>query len=60
MTDSASKQKAEKRAQQGIECPSCGCRHIPVLYTRHRSRKTVRVRQCRNCGRRVVTYEQVG
>ena len=44
---------------QGIECPRCGCRHLPVLYTRHRNKRTIRFRQCRYCGRRVMTYEEV-
>ena len=45
--------------EQGLECPTCGCRHLPVLYTRHRDKQTIRVRQCRNCGRRIVTRERV-
>jgi transcriptional regulator NrdR family protein len=44
----------------GLECPRCGCRHLPVLYTRQRPKKVVRARQCRHCGRRVVTQETIG
>jgi hypothetical protein len=28
-------------------------------YTRHRNKRTIRVRVCRHCGRRVITTEQV-
>jgi transcriptional regulator NrdR family protein len=45
--------------ERGIECPSCGCRHLYVLYTRHRGRAIVRVRTCRHCSRRIVTHERV-
>lgn len=42
----------------GIECPKCGCRHFRVLYTRPIPKsKIMRKRECRDCGRRVVTYE---
>lgn len=44
---------------EGIRCPSCGCGHLPALYTRHHGNRTVRVRLCRHCGRRVTTTEKV-
>ena len=44
---------------RGIECPSCGCRHLYVLYTRHRAHTIIRARICRYCQRRVVTHERV-
>ena len=44
---------------EGIECPRCGCRHLYVVYTRHHNKKILRVRECRHCGRRIKTYEQV-
>ncbi len=43
---------------RGLECPRCGCRHLYVVYTRQRSKKILRVRECRYCGRRIKTYEQ--
>ena len=44
----------------GITCPTCGCSHLPVVYTRRAPLHRIkRVRQCRNCGRRVVSYEKV-
>jgi transcriptional regulator NrdR family protein len=42
----------------GIECPRCGCRHFRVVYTRPRNNAIVRLRECRHCGRRVLTREQ--
>jgi len=50
----------KKSESQGIECPRCGCRHLYVVYTRPRYKKILRVRECRYCGRRIKTYEQVG
>ncbi len=43
---------------QGLACPTCGCEHLPVLYTRHRLGSVRRVRQCRSCGRRIKTTER--
>lgn len=47
-------------SDEGLQCPKCGCAHIPVLYTRRLpySRK-LRVRECRNCGRLLRTTEAV-
>ncbi len=42
----------------GVECPDCGCRHLPVYYTRARRGFILRIRHCRNCGRRVITRER--
>jgi len=42
----------------GLSCPECGCRHLFVLYTRARGGgRILRRRECRNCGRRISTYE---
>ena len=41
----------------GLECPDCGCAHLPVHYTRKRNGHILRVRLCRHCGRRIVTRE---
>jgi len=44
---------------RGVACSRCGCRHLPVYYTRHRPDGSImRRRQCRNCGRMVTTYEK--
>ena len=42
----------------GLECPKCGCRHLPVWYTRQRPGHILRVRKCRHCGRKVMTRER--
>ena len=44
-------------AQGGLVCRQCGCRHFEVLYTRRRPDSVKRVRQCRSCGKRLVTRE---
>ena len=47
-------------AQGGLVCRQCGCRHFEVLYTRRRPGSIMRVRQCRHCGKRMVTREVPG
>lgn len=48
----------ERNEKRGLECPSCGCGHFHVVYTRRASRQRImRRRECRNCGRRITTYE---
>ena len=58
--DMANKAQDEPIEQpRGVACPRCGCRHLPVYYTRHRPDGSIlRRRQCRNCGRMVTTYEK--
>ncbi len=44
--------------EKGISCTKCGCRDLRVLQTkRHTGGKIMRKRQCRNCGRVLITYE---
>lgn len=44
---------------RGIRCPDCGCRHFEVVYTRPKEgQKIMRRRECRNCKRRLTTYER--
>jgi len=46
---------------RGIRCPSCGCGHFRVVYTRRAwGGRVIRRRECRHCGRRVTTSEQMG
>lgn len=48
------------RQQVGIECPQCGCRHFYTTNTEPlRDGRIRRRKECRNCSRRLVTYEQV-
>lgn len=52
--------KPKPKTKAGIECPQCGCRHFHVLYTRAISgNRILRRRECRYCGRRITTYEQL-
>jgi transcriptional regulator NrdR family protein len=43
----------------GLCCPGCGGKHLPAVYTRQSGKNRVRVRQCRNCGRRIRTTEKI-
>jgi len=56
MNDAAQDPAAEP---EGVKCPSCHCRHLPVKYTRHYGATTVRVRECRHCGREIRTTERI-
>jgi transcriptional regulator NrdR family protein len=49
----------EAKPSLGIECPKCGCRHFRVVYTRPQPKAIIRLRECRHCGRRLLTREQV-
>ena len=43
----------------GINCPRCGCSDLRVYYTRRKPNGTImRSRECRHCGRRIVTRER--
>jgi transcriptional regulator NrdR family protein len=43
----------------GLECPDCGCRDFRTVRTTRKADHVQRVRQCRHCGRRVVTWERI-
>lgn len=45
---------------KGLSCPKCGCRHLLVVYTRQKVGHILRARDCRHCGRRIITREHVG
>lgn len=59
MAERPSHNEAQARnfGEKGIECPDCGCRHLFVRATYNRKETIVRVRICRNCGRRLRTAE---
>lgn len=59
MSTSTSAAPKDNGQAAGLACPNCGCRHLPVVYTRHRHGRTIRVRECRHCQRRIQTYEQI-
>ena len=50
---------ADKNHRQlGIRCPRCGCRHFYTTHTEPVRNNRIRRRKvCRNCDRRIVTYE---
>ena len=53
--------KAEKKADYGLRCRACGCRHFRVVYTRPTwGNRIMRRRECRNCGKRLTTWEEAG
>jgi len=62
MTDNRTKggrAKDETEEKHGLICRNCGCRHFQVIYTRRTSKNRIlRRRECRNCGRRITTYEK--
>jgi hypothetical protein len=50
----------EQLPDVGIRCPSCGCRHFFTTHTEPLRNDRVRRRKsCRNCGRKVVTFEML-
>ncbi len=60
MTAVADATNAEPPEDRGIRCPKCGCGHFRVIYTRRAAGgRLVRRRECRHCGRRVTTTEQL-
>jgi transcriptional regulator NrdR family protein len=49
---------AQQRQASGIRCPQCGCCHFYTTHTEPlRDGRIRRRKQCRHCGRRIVTYE---
>lgn len=52
--------KQDKNAlDRGLLCPECECAHLPVVYTRRQGNRIKRLRECRHCGKRIVTYERI-
>jgi len=46
--------------RRSVRHAKCGCEHFRVIYTRRAwGGKVVRSRECRRCGKRVITYERV-
>jgi transcriptional regulator NrdR family protein len=43
----------------GLRCPRCGCRALPVYYTRSQDNHILRIRHCSQCSRRLLTRERV-
>ncbi|HNO80614.1 MAG TPA: hypothetical protein PKN33_21410 [Phycisphaerae bacterium] len=52
--------KPDPQERRGLACPKCGSNHFFVVYTRRvLGSKIMRSRECKHCGRRVITYETV-
>ncbi len=52
------KRQPSDSTSRGIECPKCGCRHFYTTHTEPlRDGRIRRRKECRHCGRRIVTYE---
>lgn len=50
----------QEDSDYGLRCPTCGCAHWRVIYTRRRSGgRLVRRRECRHCGKTVITTEKL-
>lgn len=48
----------QSRSARGLECPQCGCRHFYTTHTEPlRDGRIRRRKECRHCGRKIVTYE---
>ena len=43
----------------GMKCPKCHCYDLRAYYTRRERDRVRRVRICRCCGTRVLTYESI-
>ncbi len=48
----------QNRSERGLVCRKCGCRHFFVVYTRKVSGGIRRSRECRHCGKRIITTER--
>ena len=45
---------------RGIRCSKCGCFHFRLIYTRRvLLGRLIRRRECRHCGRRIMTAETI-
>ena len=48
-----------QRKMVGFKCKSCGCTQLFVVYTRVlKSGGKRRIRECRECGARIITVER--
>ena len=60
MPKAKASEKKDEQPDRGLQCPDCGCGHWFVIKTRQASKKRLkRRRECRYCGRRITTYEQL-
>jgi transcriptional regulator NrdR family protein len=51
-------EKPSRRGNCGLACGRCGCRHFRTTHTEPLRDGRIRRRKfCRNCGKRLVTFE---
>lgn len=51
---------APARPEIGIRCTLCGCQHLKTTHTRRLPGSRVRrYKECRHCGRRMMTIEML-
>lgn len=50
----------QRETAKGFRCRYCGSCEMFVCYTRRERDRVVRVRECKDCGKRIRTYEDVG
>jgi len=49
------------KEKRGLECRACGGKHFRVICTRPAwGGRILRRRECRNCGKRMTTWEKAG
>lgn len=46
-------------AETGLRCPYCNSRRIPVEGVRQQFDEAKRYRKCRDCGKRIKSYERI-
>ncbi len=51
--------KNKQSTKRGLVCNQCGCQHFYTIYTRPRGTGIARLKECRYCGRRIHTNEQI-
>jgi DNA-directed RNA polymerase subunit RPC12/RpoP len=47
----------EISAGRGICCPTCGCRDLRNYGNRNLTESTLRYKQCRHCGEKILTIQ---
>lgn len=45
--------------EPGLECPQCGCKDLRTIRTTKMRNKIHRRKECRHCGRRVMSVEVI-
>lgn len=60
MLMTAERDTSKDKPPVGILCPQCGCRHMLAIQSNPKPKQTkLRYRECRQCGKRILTKETV-